>query len=344
LIANATVQSAFTIHARSFNNGSGRLAFISRDIQALHCYPDIGCRSPVARLLQSRSLQCMSMKSAAVISKPNKAELQKIAQSVIDWLRAHDYQVWVDPQTAVYLPNESPVARENIAEQKPEFVIVLGGDGTLLATTRAVAAAGIPILGVNLGSLGFLTEVPLAEMYPTLEAVIGNQCGFERRRLVHCQLMRGGETVAEYHALNEVVANKSSLARLINIDLYIEQEFVSNYKADGLIVATPTGSTAYSLSAGGPILMPSVDAFIVTPVCPHSLTHRPLVVRDTSTIEIVARVEDGDAFLSVDGQVGTPMQNGDRVVCRRSRYEVKLLRMRKTFFDVLRTKLKWGQR
>jgi NAD+ kinase len=286
----------------------------------------------------------MLMRSAAIISKPNKAELQKIAQSVIEWLRARQFQVWVDPETAAYVPGETPVPREKLAEQAPEFVIVLGGDGTLLATTRAVAAAGIPILGVNLGSLGFLTEVPLAEMYPTLEAVISDHCGFETRRMVYCQLLRNGEIVAEYDALNEVVVNKSELARLINIDLYIEQEFVSNYKSDGLIIATPTGSTAYSLSAGGPILMPSVDAFIVTPVCPHSLTHRPLVVRDTSTIEIVARVQDGDAFLSVDGQVGTPIKSGDRVLCKRSRFEVKLLRMRKTFFDVLRTKLKWGQR
>ncbi len=284
------------------------------------------------------------MRSAAIISKPNKAELHKIVPALIDWLRQRQFEVWVDPQTAVYAPNEMPVAREHIAEHAPEFVIVLGGDGTLLATTRAVAAAGIPILGVNLGSLGFLTEVPLAELYPTLGAVIADHCGSETRRMVYCQLVRAGKVVAEYDALNEVVVNKSSLARLINIDLYIEQQFVSNYKADGLIVSTPTGSTAYSLSAGGPILMPSVDAFIITPVCPHSLTNRPLVVRDTSTIEVVAHVQDEEAFLSVDGQVGMPIQDEDRVVCRRSRHEVKLLRMRKTFFDILRTKLKWGQR
>jgi NAD+ kinase len=284
------------------------------------------------------------MRSAAIISKPNKPELQKIAPSLIEWLRARQFQVWMDPQTAVYAPGETSVGRERIAQEAPEFVIVLGGDGTLLATARAVAAAGIPILGVNLGSLGFLTEVPLAEMYPTLEAVINDRCGFETRRMVYCQLSRNGEIVAEYEALNEVVVNKSSLARLINVDLFIEQEFVSNYKCDGLIVSTPTGSTAYSLSAGGPILMPSVDAFIITPVCPHSLTHRPLVVRDTSNIDIVARVQNGEAFLSIDGQVGTPIENGDRVICRRSHFEVKLLRIRKTFFDVLRTKLKWGQR
>ncbi len=284
------------------------------------------------------------MRSVAIISKPNKAELHKIVPALVEWLRQRQFDVWVDPQTAVYAPRETPVARENVAEHAPEFVIVLGGDGTLLATTRAVTVAGIPILGVNLGSLGFLTEVPLAELYPTLGAVIANRCGFETRRMIYCQLVRAGKIATEYDALNEVVVNKSSIARLINIDLYIEQEFVSNYKADGLIVSTPTGSTAYSLSAGGPILMPSVDAFIITPVCPHSLTNRPLVVRDTLTIEVVAHVQNEEAFLSVDGQVGMPMNDGDRIVCRRSRHEVKLLRMRKTFFDILRSKLKWGQR
>ena len=162
--------------------------------------------------------------------------------------------------------------------------------------------------------------------------------------MLHCELVREGEAVAAFDALNDAVVNHSAIARLVSFDLYIEQNFVSSYLADGVIVATPTGSTAYSLAAGGPILTPSVDAFIVTPVCPHSLTHRPLVVRDTAQVEIICRSVDHDAFLSIDGQVGVPISDGDSVVCTKSKHGVRLLRMRKTFFEVLRNKLKWGQR
>jgi NAD+ kinase len=144
--------------------------------------------------------------------------------------------------------------------------------------------------------------------------------------------------------LNDVIVNKGSVARLGSYDLHIDRVFVSNYKADGLIISTPTGSTAYSLAAGGPILMPSVDAFVVTPVSPHSLTHRALVVRDTSEIVVTLKTEQEDSYLSIDGQIGMPARDGDRVICRKSEHHVKLLRIKKTFFDVLRTKLKWGQR
>jgi NAD+ kinase len=199
------------------------------------------------------------------------------------------------------------------------------------------------LVAVNLGSLGFLTEVPLHELYPTLESVDRGDCPLESRAMVHCQLLRKGQCVAEYHALNDVVVNKTAIARLVTINLFIEGIFVSNYKGDGVIVATPTGSTAYSLAAGGPILTPSVDAFVVTPVCPHSLTHRPLVVRDTAHIEMVCSSVEQEAFLSIDGQVGVPLEDGDHVLCRKSEYVVKLLRMRRTFFEVLRAKLRWGQ-
>jgi NAD+ kinase len=186
--------------------------------------------------------------------------------------------------------------------------------------------------------------VPLPDLYPTLEAVYDNRCSVESRSLAHCQLARDGTCIATYDALNDVVINKVSIARLANFDLYIDQVFVSNYKADGLIISTPTGSTAYSMAAGGPILMPSVDAFVVTPVSPHSLTHRPLVVRDSAEIVIVVKGAEEGAYLSFDGQIGMPAHDGDRVTCRKSEHRVKLLRMKKTFFDVLRTKLKWGQR
>lgn len=283
-------------------------------------------------------------KTAAIISKPGKPELHAVVPELLKWLADHDYKVFVDSETAEYSCATGSIPRNEIAQRKPRFVIVLGGDGTLLSAARAVAPANIPILGVNLGSLGFLTEVPLPELYSTLEAVTNDCCAVESRAMVHCDLVRDGHTIATYCALNDAVVNKSTIARLVNFDLYVDQVFVSNYKADGVIVATPTGSTAYSLAAGGPILMPSVDALIVTPVCPHSLTHRPLVVRDTSEIQIAVRNVDEQAFLSIDGQVGVPITDGDHVVCRKASYRVQILRMRKSFFDVLRTKLKWGQR
>jgi NAD+ kinase len=197
---------------------------------------------------------------------------------------------------------------------------------------------------VNLGSLGFLTEVPLEDLYPTLHGIEENWCNLETRSMVHCDVFRKNSPVAEYDALNDVVVGKGTIARLNHCDVYIDRVFVSSYQADSLIVSTPTGSTAYSLAAGGPILMPSVEAFVVTPVSAHSLTHRPLVVRDTAEIEIVAKTGEDEAYLSIDGQVGMPLRDGDHVHCRKSEHKVKLLRMQRTFFDVLRAKLKWGQR
>jgi NAD+ kinase len=284
------------------------------------------------------------MKSVAIFSKPAKPELAQIVPDLLRWFQEHGYQVVVDEETAKYAAAPEVVERAAVAAREPKFVVVLGGDGTLLAAARAVAKAGIPVLGVNLGSLGFLTEVPLPDLYPTLEALDQNQCGTEPRSMLHCQLLREGKCVAQYHALNDVVVNKGAIARLADFDLYIGADFVSNYKADGLIVATPTGSTAYSLAAGGPILMPSVESFVITPVSPHALTHRPLVVPDSVEISIVVKAAEEHAFLSVDGQMGMPLMQGDRVSCRKSQHQVHLLRMKKTFFDVLRTKLKWGQR
>lgn len=284
------------------------------------------------------------MKSAAIISKPSKPELATILPELLAWFRQRGYQLYLDEETARYTNGEQVLSREEIGRRHPDFALVLGGDGTLLSAARAVAHEGVPIVAVNLGSLGFLTEVPLNELYVSLKAVDQCRCPVEERSVLDCRLMRGGECISHHFALNDVVVNKSAISRLVEFDLYIDGNFVFQYKADGVIIATPTGSTAYSLAAGGPVLMPSVDAFVVTPVCPHSLTHRPLVVTETSLIEL--RVETGEeqAFLSIDGQVGLPVQQGDRVLCQVAAHKVKLLRARGTFFDVLRNKLKWGQR
>jgi NAD+ kinase len=283
-------------------------------------------------------------KSVAIISKPAKPELTQILPQLFAWFRDHDYQIVIDRETAAYRSGPEVVDRREMATRALDFVVVLGGDGTLLSTSRVVAKAGIPVLGVNLGSLGFLTEVPLPELYEALDEVDQKRATVEARSLVHCELLRAEKSIMSYSALNDVIVNKSALARLNTYDLFIDKVFVTTYKADGLIVSTPTGSTAYSMAAGGPILTPSVDAFVITPVSPHSLTHRPLVVRDSSEIEIVVKTGDEEAYLSVDGQVGMPVRDDDKVVCRKAEYKVQLLRIRKAFFEVLRTKLKWGQR
>lgn len=283
-------------------------------------------------------------KFVGIISKPDKPELVEILPGLFQWFEKRGYRIVVDPETAVYAPGREIVQRPDFAKLPLDFVVVLGGDGTLLSTSRVVAQAGIPVLGVNLGSLGFLTEVPLNELYEALDDVDQKRAQVETRSMVQCELIRGGSHVVRYVALNDVIVNKSAIARLNSYDVYVDRAFVTNYKADGLIISTPTGSTAYSMAAGGPILMPSVDAFVLTPVSPHSLTHRPLVVQDSVEIEIVVKTGQEEAFLSVDGQIGVPLRDGDRVICRKADYTVRLLRIRKAFFEVLRAKLKWGQR
>jgi NAD+ kinase len=283
-------------------------------------------------------------KSAGVISKPGKPELTKLVPRLVEWFRERKYQIILDPESATYARDVEVVPREQMASRKLNLVVVLGGDGTLLSAARAVAKADIPVLGVNLGSLGFLTEVSVEDLFPTLQSVNDNCCAAELRSMVHCEVIRGAAVVASYDALNDIVLGKATIARLNHCDVYIDHVFVSSYQADSLIVSTPTGSTAYSLAAGGPILMPSVSAFVITPVSAHSLTHRPLVVPDVSEIEIVAKTGRDEAYVSVDGQDGMPIFEGDRLVCRKSEHTVKLLHTHGTFFDALRTKLMWGQR
>jgi NAD+ kinase len=203
---------------------------------------------------------------------------------------------------------------------------------------------GTLILGVNLGTLGFMTELQMADLYPSLEAIERERYIVDSRSMVSCSLLRGDAVLAMHTALNEIVVSKSAIARLNHFELYVDQEFVSNYKADALIIATPTGSTAYSLGAGGPILKPDVNAFVITPVSPHGLTHRPVVVCDTVEIEIQVKTGQEEAYLSLDGQIGMPVRDGDIVRCYKAEHPARLLRFQKTFFEVLATKLKWGER
>jgi len=286
------------------------------------------------------------MKKASIISKQGKPELAKVAVQVADWLRRRGYTITADAATREFCADCEPAEREELATVAPDFVIVLGGDGTLLSTARCVARADIPILGVNLGSLGFLTEVKQEEIEQALEEVDATRSyELSLRPMLHCQVIREGKCVATYEALNEVVMNQSAVARITDFEVRVNDIFVANYKADGLIISTPTGSTAYSLAAGGPILAPDVPGFVITPVASHALTNRPLVVKDTAVIEARIVVTREQAFLTIDGQVGTPLGDNDLVRCRKSDHNVKLFKFAgRSFFDVLRTKLKWGER
>ncbi len=283
-------------------------------------------------------------KLVALMSKPTKPELTRIVPEVVDWLQARGYQIITDRETSNYCKGLESIAREEIAKHPVRFVVLLGGDGTLLAAARVLARSDIPVIGVNLGSLGFLTEVTVKDLFSALATADQGLANIEERAMIECHVERAGKILVSYDALNEIVVGKNTLSRLNSFEVTIDGVFVSNYKADGLIISTPTGSTAYSLAAGGPILTPSVEAFVVTPVSPHSLTHRPLVVRDTSHIDILIKAAKEGAFVSFDGQLGQAILEGDIIRCRKLAHKFKLLRFKSTFFDGLHSKLKWGQR
>jgi NAD+ kinase len=288
--------------------------------------------------------QISSHKTAAIIARPDRPAVAQILPGLFTWLGEHGYKVIIDLETAKYISGQEVVPRAQMASRALDLVVVLGGDGTLLSAARITAAVDVPLLGVNLGSLGFLTEVPLPSLYSMLEAIAQGRAAVERRSLMQVQLLRGDTVRGSYLVFNDAVVNKTALARLNTYDLHIDKVFVASYRADGMIVATPTGSTAYSLSAGGPVLMPTVNALVVTPVAPHSLTHRALVVPDSVEIELLLRSEEEVAYLSLDGQPGLDLRDGDRVRCSRSEHQVSLFRTGTDFFQLLRTKLKWGER
>jgi NAD+ kinase len=285
-----------------------------------------------------------SKKTVAIISKPDRPELRQALPALEQWLQNHNYEVVVDEESAAYFSANDVILRSEMAQRSPDLALVLGGDGTLLSAVRAVAKVGTLILGVNLGTLGFMTELTLSGLYPALEAIEEKNYVIDCRSMLSGSLFRAGHTLATHAALNEVVISKSAIARLNHFEVFVDTEFVSSYRADALIIATPTGSTAYSLGAGGPILNPDVNAFVITPVSPHGLTHRPVVVRDTVEIEIHVNTGKEEAYLSFDGQVGMPASDGDIVRCVKSEHQAKLLRFQRTFFEVLATKLNWGER
>ncbi len=281
--------------------------------------------------------------TVGIISKPKIARAPEIVCGLIQWLKNRSVDYRCDQQTAVYAGADEYFSREELPDGC-DLIIVLGGDGTLLSAARAVGGRDIPLFAVNLGHLGFLTAIQVEDLYPELERALRGEHRIGRRRMVDCEVRRKGQTIGSYDALNDVVITKTELARMIDLDTHVDSHFVAAYKADGLIISTPTGSTAYSLSAGGPVIFPSVNAFCITPICPHMLTNRPVIVPDTSVINILVHGEDG-TYLTIDGQVGEPLSKGDLVVCRSSPKTIQLIRPpQMLFFDVLREKLKWGER
>src|SRR5580692_6561034 len=285
------------------------------------------------------------MLQAAIISKPQKPELAGILRELIAWLEARHYHYLLDPDSAAYVGATNPIERTRLPEHKPNLVIVLGGDGTLLAAARAFARTTTPILSVNLGSLGFLTEIPLAELYATLAAWCDNCAEIEVRSMMRAEIIRDGRLVKQWDALNDVVVAKGTIARMGDFSVEIDQQAVATFRADGIIVSTPTGSTAYNLAANGPIVMPSVNAMLVTPICPHLLTIRPIVVPGDSVVSVEVVGVPNEIYLTVDGQEAVQLKLNDRVHLQRSEASVRLLRHSPNgLFSVLRSKLKWGER
>ena len=285
------------------------------------------------------------MRTVAIIAKPQKEELFDLLPNLALWMKAHDLDPIFDPVSGTYSQQARIVPRHEMPAEKPELVIVLGGDGTLLSAARVFARTETPILSVNLGSLGFLTEVRLADLYSTLEGWCNHCFTTDSRSMLHSELWRDGELFGEHEALNDVVVAKGAIARMGDFRIQLDGQIAATFRADGVIISTPTGSTAYSLAANGPILLPDVDALVISPVCPHLLTLRPMVVRgDANIVVSIVGVPD-QTFLTVDGQEAVLMKVGDELRCHRSKYTVKLVRLRASgFFDVLRAKLKWGER
>ena len=288
-----------------------------------------------------------SVKSIGLIAKPRSDRGATLVPELIAWLEARGIAIFLDEGAAGYAGQSPALTRDQVAAQS-DLLVVLGGDGTLLSAARAslVRADGhdLPLFAVNLGGLGFLTAIKIEELYPQLERALHGDFRVASRRMLHVELWRGEHRIASHEALNDVVLTKAEIARMIDLEVYVDQHFVCVYKADGLIVATPTGSTAYSLSAGGPIMFPSVAATAITPICPHTLTNRPVIVPDESEIQVVV-LYNSPTYMTIDGQVGEILESGDRIVCRRSEHCISLVRPPDMmFFDVLREKLKWGER
>ena len=285
------------------------------------------------------------MQRIGIVAKPNKPEAEPVLQRLVAWLRERGRQVMLDQEALAIFPGAADSLPRTEVVGWSDLVIVLGGDGTILSVARLMGAREVPILGVNLGGLGFLTEITLDEVIPTLEAVLRNEFDVSRRFTLTARVLRGETPLASFEALNDAVITKTALSRIVDLETHVNGEYVATFRADGLIVSTPTGSTAYCLAAGGPIIYPTLPAMLIVPICPHTLTNRPLVIPDSAVVEIIQGSAGEDVHLTVDGQVGVALRYRDVVSLRRSGRTVALIKSPKlNYFELLRTKLKWGER
>jgi NAD+ kinase len=285
------------------------------------------------------------MRRIGIVAKTDREEARATIPRLLEWCAGRRLAPVLEKETASLVPTAtSPAVAKPELPALVDLLLVLGGDGTLLSMARLVGDLNVPILGVNLGGLGFLTALTADELFPALEAHLRGELLVEERMMLTARVTRQGERLSEYVALNDVVITKSAMSRIINLDVSVEGQFATAYRADGLIVSTPTGSTAYSLSAGGPIVFPTMDAVVLTPICSHTLTNRPIVLPGSRPIDVTLQ-SDQDVMLTLDGQVGFHLKRGDRIEIRQATARIRLLRFpQKHFFSVLRTKLKWGER
>ena len=286
------------------------------------------------------SERAVRFQTVMIVGKRERPEALPVVRQVARLVRRRGRKVIFDPHTARAL-GRRPAGRAGMPSA--DLYVVIGGDGTLLSVARALASRPRPILGVNLGGLGFLSEIGPEEVEETLSEILDGRFTIDRRMALDVSLLRGRRSVSLQRVLNDVVINKSALARIVELELTIDGDFVTLYRADGLIVSTPTGSTAYSLSAGGPLIHPNMTALVIAPICPHTLTMRPLVIPESAMVEITLRTNDSEVYLTLDGQVGHPLRAGDSVRVRRSREPVLMVRAgRRGYYEVLRRKLRWG--
>jgi NAD+ kinase len=277
-----------------------------------------------------------------MVFKRHDPRVPDIGNNLIPWLQKRGVEVLLDQETARQFSFPTSVRRPEEFVAEADAIAVFGGDGTFLYAARLVGESGIPLLGINLGSLGFLTELHLEEIHPAFERLLAGTYQIDERVLSDVGVFRQGERLARYLALNDAVINKGALARIIELEVWVNSELVTITRADGLILSTPTGSTAYAISAGGPIVYPSLGAFVITPICPHTLSNRPVVVPDGTTVGICLR-HGADVMLTVDGQVGMPLMGGDRITFEKAGQSLRMIHASETtFFRLLREKLKWS--
>ena len=285
------------------------------------------------------------MKRIGIVAKTDRDEAKDVVAGLLEWCAARDCVPVLDKETAALCPSSGvQTTRKPDLPGQVDVLLVLGGDGTLLSMARLVGDLGVPILGVNLGGLGFLAALTVDELYPALESLLRDELVIEERMMLVATVSRQGERLSQYAALNDMVITKSAMSRIIRLEVAVDGELATGYRADGLIISTPTGSTAYCLSAGGPIVYPTMDAVVLTPICSHTLTNRPIVLPASLRIEVTLAT-DQDVMLTADGQVGFALKPWDTVEIRRASARTRLLRPpQRNFFSVLRTKLKWGER